>query len=202
MAREIEKVVLAGHSSHRLDWLGRLIAHAGLGVGREVTWLPPYGPVILAGDTYGTVILSTQPVGSPVVEVPDVLLASNAEAFGKFNHRLKAGGLLLYDATEIRATDSRLRDDVRSIGVPVAELAPPEAGLHTGALALVGAFVACSKLVTLEALLESIKELLKLDEGPAGAELKVCRKAVERGAAFVRDKKYMFSRYQFSIFRQ
>ena len=197
MSLEIEKIVLAGRSSHGIHLLGRILAHAGMVEQHEVSWLPPYGPTIMAGDATGTVIVSSAEVGSPVVEVPDALVALNLEAFERFNRRLKAGGLVLWDTSEVRVEEKHIRDDVRSIGVPSTELAPPEPGLLTPVLSLLGAYVACSKMVGLDAAVEGLKEVLK---DQPGADLKVCRRALERGAAFVRDKKYMFSRYRYSIF--
>jgi 2-oxoglutarate ferredoxin oxidoreductase subunit gamma len=192
--------VLAGRAGHGIHVLGRVLAHAGMLEGREVSWLPPYGPQVMAGDATGTVIVSSAEVGSPVVEVPDALIALNFQAFDRYNRRLKAGGLVLWDTTEVRVEEKHLRDDVRSIGVPSAELAPPEPGLVSRSIALLGAYVACSKMVGMNAAVEALKEVLK-QEGVGGpAELKVNRRALERGAAFVRDKKYMFSRYRYSIF--
>lgn len=197
MSLEIEKIVLAGRSSHGIHVLGRMLAYAGMVEERDVSWLPPYGPMLMAGEASGTVILSSAEVGSPVVEVPDALVALNLEAFERYNRRLKAGGLVLWDTSEVRVEEKHIRDDVRSIGVPSKELAPPEAGLLTPALSLMGAYVACSKMVTLESVYEGLKEVLR--EHPS-ADLKVNKRALERGAAFVRDKKYMFSRYRYSIF--
>lgn len=200
MALEIEKVVLAGRSGHGIHLLGRILAHAGMIEGREVSWLPPYGPEIMQGSAIGTVIVSSAEVGSPVVEVPDALVALNLEAFDRFNRRLKAGGLVLWDTTEVRVEEKHLRDDVRSIGVPSGELAPSEPGLVTPSLSLLGAYVACSKMVGMSAAAEGLKEVLKQEGITGPAELKVNRRAMERGATFVRDKKYMFSRYRYSIF--
>lgn len=199
MALEIEKIVLAGRAGHGIHLLGRILAHAGMLEGREVSWLPPYGPSLMADDATGTVILSSAQVGSPVVEVPDALVALTFHAFDRYNRRLKAGGLVLWDTSDVRVEEKHLRDDVRSIGIPSAELAPPEAGLVTPSLSLLGAYVACSKMVGMNAAVEGLKEVLK-QEGVSGAGEKVNRRAMERGAAFVRDKKYMFSRYRYSIF--
>ena len=198
MALEIEKIVIAGHAGHGIPILGRVLAHAGMLQGREVSWLPPYGPIIMAGNASGTVILSTVPVGSPVVEVPDALIAINLHAFDTYNHRLKAGGLVIYDVSQVKVEEKHLRDDIRSIGVPSAELAPAEPGLLTPSLALLGGYVACSKMVSLEVALEALSIVLR-DNHPT-ADLAVNRRAVERGAAYVKDKRYMFSRYRYSIF--
>jgi|GEM_PF-2929235 len=200
MSLEIEKVVFAGHTHHGIHFLGRILARAGMLAHREVTWLPPYGPIILAGNAYGTVILSTVEVGSPVVEVPDALVALNHHAFEKFNGRLKAGGLLLFDTSEVQAEDDQLRDDVRAIGVPSREISPPEPGLITPSLSLLGAYVACSKMVNLELTIDSLKEILRQEGLLTSSEFRINRRALERGAAYVGEKRYMFSRYRYAIF--
>ncbi|MBI4865250.1 MAG: 2-oxoacid:acceptor oxidoreductase family protein [Candidatus Riflebacteria bacterium] len=200
MSLEIEKVVVAGHAFDGIDILGHILARAGMLSGRHVSWLPPHGPVIMAGNAHGTVIVSSAQVGSPVVEVPDALIALNLHAFDSFNGRLKAGGLLVYDSTRVRAEESQFRDDIRSIGVPVAELAPAEPGLVTPSMALLGAFVACSKLLNLEVGLDALRDVLRLEGAPAGADLRVNRRAMERGASYVKERRYMFSRYRYAIF--
>jgi 2-oxoglutarate ferredoxin oxidoreductase subunit gamma len=200
MSLEIEKVVIAGHVAQGIHVLGRILALAGMLENREVSWLPPYGPIIMAGHAAGTVILSTAEVASPVVEVPDALLALNSHAFERYNRRLKAGGMVLFDPSQVRVEESQIRDDVRSIGVPAAELGAGEPGLLTPALALLGAYVSCSKLVGLESVTDGLREVLREAGRPAPADLKTNRRILERGAAFVREKKYMFSRYRYSIF--
>jgi 2-oxoglutarate ferredoxin oxidoreductase subunit gamma len=199
MSLEIEKVVIAGHAAHGIHFLGRILAQAGMMSGCSVTWLPPYGPIILAGNATGTVILSSVEVGSPVVEVPDALIALNPHAFDLYNRRLKAGGLLLYDISQMRA-ENQFRDDIRTIGIPSLELSPVEPGLLTPSISLLGAYVACSKMVKLSVAVEALREVLREEGFTGAADYRVNRRAMERGASFVGDKKYMYYRYRYSIF--
>jgi Pyruvate/2-oxoacid:ferredoxin oxidoreductase gamma subunit len=200
MALEIEKIILAGHSGQGLGLLGRVLAEAGLIKNLEVTYLPAYGPIIRPGDTECTVILSTVPVGSPVVGVPDVLIACNRTTFKLLSSRLKAGGLLVFDCSTFEPAPDELRDDVRPIGVPTADLLGAGSAGVLAAAALVGAYVSYSTLLDREAIIEAMRRVSRLTLPENPLDDKSVKVAIEKGSKFVSDEAYRHSRYRYSIF--
>lgn len=201
MALEIEKIILAGHTRQGLGMLGRVLAEAGLLKNLEVSYLPAYGPIIRPGDTECTVILSTAEVGSPVVGVPDVLIAGNRTTFKLLSSRLKAGGLLVFDTSNFEPAPDELRDDVRPIAVPTTDLLESGAGGGVlAAAALVGAYVSYSTLLDQETVNEALRRVAQLAMSGYPLDEKAVKAAIEKGSRFVSDEAYRHSRYRYSIF--
>ena len=86
-------VILAGFGGQGILSAGRFIASAALTEGREVCWFPSYGPEMRGGTANCSVIISDEPIGSPVVSEADVLIAMNSPSLEKFAAHVKPGGL-------------------------------------------------------------------------------------------------------------
>ena len=136
---EILNILIAGFGGQGVLFLGKLIAHAGVLLGKHVTWLPSYGPEMRGGTANCAVILSDEPIGSPIVSEPDVLIAMNLPSLTAYQSRVQAGGAILYDASLIQ--ESPARADVRILPLPATRLAT-EAGLDgLSNMILLGAFL-------------------------------------------------------------
>jgi 2-oxoglutarate ferredoxin oxidoreductase subunit gamma len=133
------RILIAGFGGQGVLFLGKLIAHAGVLLGKHVTWLPSYGPEMRGGTANCAVILSDEPIGSPMVNEPDVLVAMNLPSLSAYQARVCEGGEILYDASLICETLER--EDVRLRAVPATRLAA-EAGLEgLSNMILLGAFL-------------------------------------------------------------
>ncbi|MCL1797018.1 MAG: 2-oxoacid:acceptor oxidoreductase family protein [Eggerthellaceae bacterium] len=125
-AQATQNIILAGFGGQGILFAGKLIAYAGLLEGREVSWLPSYGPEMRGGTANCSVCLSDEPIGSPLVVSPDVLVALNQPSFDKFEHDIAPNGLALIDSSLVNCTEKR--DDLHLVGFPATKLAE-EAGL-------------------------------------------------------------------------
>ncbi len=129
-------VLLAGFGGQGVLFAGKLIAEAGLIEGREISWLPSYGPEMRGGTANCSVCISDEPIGSPLVLEPDVLIAMNQPSLDKFVGDVMPGGMVITDSTMV--TTSPTRSDVTVFEVPATRLAE-EAGLKgLGNVVLVG----------------------------------------------------------------
>ena len=120
MAKEM-KIVLAGFGGQGVLFTGKVIAYAGLAEDREVSWLPSYGPEMRGGSANCSVILSSEPIGSPLVLQPEFLVAMNQPSFDKFIGEMSPGGVAIVDSSMV--TPGELRDDVTVHAVPATALA-------------------------------------------------------------------------------
>ena len=120
-------LVLAGFGGQGILFAGKLVATAGLLEGREVSWLPSYGPEMRGGTANCSVCLSDEPVGSPLVTDPDVLVAMNQPSFDLFYPLVVSGGQTIIDSLLVPVIEPR--DDVLIYGAPATQLADDE-GLH------------------------------------------------------------------------
>ncbi len=115
------QIVLAGFGGQGILFAGKVLAYAGLKAGREVSWLPSYGPEMRGGTANCSVVISDKPVGSPIIPKPDVLIAMNRPSLDKFEDSLPAGGLVIIDSSLIDRDVAR--DDVTVIKIPAREIA-------------------------------------------------------------------------------
>jgi 2-oxoglutarate ferredoxin oxidoreductase subunit gamma len=125
-ARKPLNILLAGFGGQGVLFAGKLIAEAGLIEGREISWLPSYGPEMRGGTANCSVVLSDEPIGSPLVTEPDVLIAMNQPSLDKFIGDVVPGGIVIIDSTMIPHVPPRA--DVRLFEVPATRTAE-EAGL-------------------------------------------------------------------------
>lgn len=197
MAAEIEKVILAGTAGQRVLEAGKLLAHAGMQAGLEVSWVPDLGPLGAGISVVCTVILARGEIGSPLVSVPDVAIPMTPAARDRLYPTVKAGGLLVDGGGQIEGRAPLPRDDVRRVPLPITRLAAEaEAVGHEERVAL-GAFGALSALLEAGALARTLR-----DQAGEGAEAEAGARALEAGAAYVRERRYMKEGYALSIFER
>ncbi len=115
-------ILLAGFGGQGILFAGKLIAYAGLIEGRELSWLPSYGPEMRGGTANCSVCLSDEPIGSPLVLEPDVLIAMNQPSLDKFVDDVVPGGTVIIDSA-MCPTIPEHRDDLNVIAMPATRLA-------------------------------------------------------------------------------
>ena len=114
-------MVFAGFGGQGVLFAGKVVAYAGLIEGRELSWLPSYGPEMRGGTANCSVCLSDEAIGSPLVTSPNVLVAMNRPSLDKFVNEVEPGGIILLDSSLI---DIKVeRDDVTTYYVPASALA-------------------------------------------------------------------------------
>ena len=125
MARQI---LIAGFGGQGVLFAGKFLAYKALMEGREVSWLPSYGPEMRGGTANCSIIYSDDPVGSPIVSNPDVLVVMNLPSLDKFEDSVTAGGQIFVDSTLIGRKVERT--DVDTFYIPATQLAS-DAGIPT-----------------------------------------------------------------------
>jgi 2-oxoglutarate ferredoxin oxidoreductase subunit gamma len=94
-------ILIAGSGGQGILLLGRLIAHTAMIEGKHVTWFPSYGAEMRGGTANCTVVVSDEPIGSPIIRNPDTLIVFNCPSFYRFFNQLKDEGHLYYDSSQI-----------------------------------------------------------------------------------------------------
>ena len=132
-------VKMAGFGGQGVLSMGVILARAACGAGKFVSWYPSYGPEQRGGTANCGVVISGQPIGSPMVCAADVLVAMNRPSLEKFAGEVKPGGLLLYNAAigEFPAPKG-----VRALAVPAQELAKESGSPRASNVAMVGVLAA------------------------------------------------------------
>ena len=114
-------ILLAGFGGQGILFAGKFLAYQGLIEGKEISWLPSYGPEMRGGTANCNVIISDEPVGSPIVSKPDALIVMNLPSLDKFESTVVPGGKIFVDSTLIERKVERT--DVEVFYVPATQLA-------------------------------------------------------------------------------
>lgn len=96
-----QNILLAGFGGQGILFAGKVAAYSGLMDGKEVSWLPSYGPEMRGGTANCSVCISDDPICSPLILNPDALLVMNKPSYDKFIHKVQPGGVTVVDATLI-----------------------------------------------------------------------------------------------------
>ena len=115
------KMLFAGFGGQGLLFAGKFFATKGLIEDKYLSWLPSYGPEMRGGTANCSVIISDEPVGSPIVAEPDILVAMNLPSLDKYEKAVEKGGYIFVDSTLIERKVER--DDVNAVYVPATRLA-------------------------------------------------------------------------------
>ena len=145
-----QEVMFAGFGGQGIMLIGQMLAYAGMAEGKQVSWLPSYGPEMRGGTAYCTVVVSDKPIGSPVTGNPACAVVMNRPSLEKFGPRVKVGGVLIVNSSLIDITAER--DDIDELLVPCNELALEVGSGKAANMVVLGAFVGRTQAIDLESL--------------------------------------------------
>jgi 2-oxoglutarate ferredoxin oxidoreductase subunit gamma len=152
------ELLIAGFGGQGVLSMGMTLSYAGIVENKEVTWMPSYGPEMRGGTANCIVIVSDSPVSSPIVSTFDTVIALNQPSMDKFEHAVKPGGLLLYEATSIIKPPTRT--DVTVIPIPASEEAVQMKNIKVLNMIMLGAFLARVPVVAVESVLQALRKVL------------------------------------------
>ena len=122
------QILIAGFGGQGILFAGKFLAYKGLLEDLQVSWLPSYGPEMRGGTANCSVILSDDPVGSPIITRPDVLIVMNLPSLQKYVDAVVPGGQIYVDSALI---DEKVqRADVTAYYIPATQMAK-DAGVGT-----------------------------------------------------------------------
>jgi 2-oxoglutarate ferredoxin oxidoreductase subunit gamma len=160
--------------------MGQMLCYGGMLEGREVSYLPSYGPEMRGGAAYCMVIVSDEPVGAPIFAQADCLIAMNLPSLDKFESTVAAGGRLLINSSLIER--KAVRDDIEVHYIPANDIAAELGNSRVAGMVMLGAYLKLSGVIGHESLLGALKKVL----GEKKANMiPVNRQALERGAEAV-----------------
>lgn len=172
-------ILLAGFGGQGILFAGKFLAYQGLIESKEISWLPSYGPEMRGGTANCNVIISDEPVGSPIVSKPDALIVMNLPSLDKFESTVVPGGKIFVDSTLIERKVERT--DVEVFYVPATQLAL-EIGLPTLAnMVLVGKLIRETGVVDYNGIEDALKKVVSAKHADL---LDANRKAMQTGYEF------------------
>lgn len=177
MTREI---IIAGFGGQGVVSSGIMVAHAGLLEGKNVTFFPSYGAEMRGGTANCSVVVSTEPIASPVVTEPDIVIIMNEPSLAKFEPKVKPGGMLFYNKTLIQSQPKRT--DITIVPIEANKIAEELGQGRIANMVMLGSVARKTGLLKLESLYQAQrKSFTKAKE----EQLKLNEKALERGYSLV-----------------
>jgi 2-oxoglutarate ferredoxin oxidoreductase subunit gamma len=177
-----KEVIIAGFGGQGVLFAGQLLSYTAMDEGKEVTWIPSYGPEMRGGTANCTVVISDEEIGSPLVKNPTAVIAMNLPSLEKFEDLVKEGGTLVVNSSMVNREVSR--DDIKVVNVPANEIAGEIGSERASNIVLIGALLANLDLLPIEAIEKSLAAHLPERHKKL---LPVNIEALHKGAAYVVD---------------
>ena len=174
------ETIMAGFGGQGLLFSGKVLAHAALIEGKELSWLPSYGPEMRGGTCNCSVIVSDDPVGSPIIAHPNILMVMNEPSLDKFEEAAAPGATLFVDSSLISRKVKRT--DVEVVYIPATQMAKEMEATSLANMIILGAIVAKTGCVKGETVSTALKETISARKANL---LDLNLKAVEAGRAFI-----------------
>jgi 2-oxoglutarate ferredoxin oxidoreductase subunit gamma len=151
-----EEIIISGFGGQGALFAGQLLAYTAMDQGKEVTWIPSYGPEMRGGTAHCTVIIGDEPIGSPVVRAPSVAIAMNLPSHDKYGNLLQAGSVLIVNSSLV--PEKHQRNDICEVRVPASDIAGELGDVRMSNVVLLGALLRIRPILTLEAVQRSMEE--------------------------------------------
>ncbi len=152
------ELIIAGFGGQGILSAGRLLAYAGMLEGKHVSWLPSYGPEMRGGTANCSVVISDEPVGSPILDTVNVLVVMNGPSLEKFEKAVVPNGLIISDSSLVEAKPKRT--DVDFTGIPATQIASDMGNLTYANIIILGKLLARTGIVSKESFEAALKKVL------------------------------------------
>ncbi|MTI49757.1 2-oxoacid:acceptor oxidoreductase family protein [Sporosalibacterium faouarense] len=176
-----ERVIMAGFGGQGVMSMGQLLTYAGMIENKNVSWLPSYGPEMRGGTANCNVMVSDEPIGSPIVTEATATIAMNRPSLDKFEADVVKDGNLLINSSLIDRKAER--DDLKVYYIPANEVAVELGNSKVANMVMLGAYLELTKAVKVESIIEALKKVF----GERKAHLiPLNEKALAKGAELVK----------------
>ena len=177
-----ERIIISGFGGQGVMSAGQLLAYAGMIEGKQVSWLPSYGPEMRGGAANCAIIVSDFPVGSPIITNDATsAIIMNLPSLDKFESSLTKDGILIINSSLVKKKASR--DDVKVYYINATDIANELGNARVANMVLLGAYLEITKVVKVDSILEAF---IKVYGRHKEHLLELNNKALEMGAAEVK----------------
>ncbi|MFH1184181.1 MAG: 2-oxoacid:acceptor oxidoreductase family protein [Chloroflexota bacterium] len=153
-----KEIVIAGFGGQGVLFGGQVLAVAAMDSGKEVTWIPSYGPEMRGGTANCTVVIADEEIGSPLVEHPPLAVALNLPSFDKYEDLLQTGGTLVVNQSMVDR--GAKRTDIKVLLVQCNQIAEDIGSRKLVNMVAIGALVSALPELGLEALEKALTDHL------------------------------------------
>ena len=148
------EIVIAGFGGQGALFAGQILAYAAMDSGKEVTWIPSYGPEMRGGTANCTVIIADEEIGSPLVRNPRGVIAMNLPSLDKYEDLIIPHGTIIINTSLVNRT--LIRDDLNSVSIPANDIAETLGEKRMSNIVMLGALIASLPVLKLIDIEQSI----------------------------------------------
>ncbi|MBQ0072384.1 MAG: 2-oxoacid:acceptor oxidoreductase family protein [Spirochaetales bacterium] len=152
------QILIAGFGGQGILFTGKLLSYKALAENKELSWLPSYGPEMRGGTASCSVTISDEPVGSPIIDHPDVLIVMNLPSLDKYEKTVKPGGKIFVDSTLV--TRKVERTDVEAFYIPSTKIAQDMGAGNLANIVLLGKVLKNAPEISRSGLEEALKKVV------------------------------------------
>ena len=153
-----KEIIISGFGGQGVLSMGKILAYSGLMEGKQVTWMPAYGPEQRGGTANVTVIVSDERISSPILSRYDVAIVLNQPSLDRFERRVKPGGVLIYDGFGISHPPTR--KDITIYEVDAMDIAADMKNAKVFNMIVLGALLKVCPVVSTEGLKNALYKSL------------------------------------------
>lgn len=179
------EVIFAGFGGQGVLLIGRLLSYAAMREGKNVTWMPSYGPEMRGGTANCSVVISDEEIASPVVDNPNLVISMNLPSLEKFVPKMSKGGTLIINTSLVDKDLKKYPEGVDVFKISATDKATELGNKMAANMVALGALIGRNEIVNLETLKDSLKDVLK---GKGEAIIELDKKALQIGYNLAREK--------------
>lgn len=153
-----EEAIFSGFGGQGVLTMGMLLGYAGVLEDKEVTWMPSYGPEMRGGTANCIIIVSDKLISSPIISKFDTVVALNQPSVDKFEPKVKPGGNIIYDCTNVIVPPTR--EDINIYAIPASEEAVKLENTKVLNMIVLGAFIKARQTVKPETIIKALELVL------------------------------------------
>lgn len=178
-----ERIVIAGFGGQGVMAIGQLLTYAGMIEGKHVSWLPSYGPEMRGGTANCNVIISSDPVGAPTVNISDSAIVMNKPSLDKFEPLSKENGNIFVNSSLIPGKVER--EDVNTYYIPANDIAAQLGNNRVANMVMLGAYLEITQVVKIDSILEGFTKVFGEERSHL---IPINKEALEKGGQVAREQ--------------
>ncbi len=153
------ELICAGFGGQGVLTIGKFIAKAGMKEGKNVSWLPSYGPEMRGGTANVSTVVADEPIASPIVSYPDILVALNQPSIDKFGESVRENGVMIINTN--MCPRGCKRTDIQIIAAPMSDIATEIGSPMVLNMIAIGIIIGKTGLIKYETMEEDLNSFMK-----------------------------------------
>lgn len=155
-----KEIIISGFGGQGVLSMGKILAYSAMMEGKNVSWMPAYGPEQRGGTANVTIIISDEEISSPIVSQYDTAIVLNQPSLEKFEPAIKPGGTIIYDGSS--GMQSPSRKDVSIYRNDAMDFASRSGNQKIFNMLVLGGLISTSGIVSIDNVVKGLHKTLPL----------------------------------------